>query len=112
MRRHFGWCRRSDPSDTQLKLKTNSYPMKTLLVAFAIGLLTVSVNAEPPAKGKDEGKGKAGGPPAEIIALMKKYDKNGDRKLDETERAAITPEDKAVLQKFRASQGKGKGDAK
>ncbi len=94
------------------KTQTNSQLMKTLLIAFGIGLLAVSLNAEPPAKGKDEGKGKGGRPPAEVIALMKKYDKNGDRKLDETERAAITPEDKAILEKFRASQGKGKGDGK
>ena len=94
--------------------------MKTLLIAFGIGLLAVNLNAEPPAKGKGDAKGKGkgpgGGPPPEIVALMKKYDKNGDRKLDESERAAITPEDKATLAKFREKmgdrKGKGKGDAK
>ena len=96
--------------------------MKNLLIAFGIGLLAVAVNAEPPAKGdaKGERKGPPGGKPSpEVIAIMKKYDKNGDRKLDEAERAAITPEDKAILAKARGGdgkgrpgKGKGKGDAK
>ena len=100
--------------------------MKTLLTVFGLGLLAVAVNAEPPAKGKGDAKGKGGPggrPPAEVIEIMKKYDKNGDRKLDEAERAAITPEDKAILAKFREGakkggpppgkgKGKGKGEAK
>ena len=88
--------------------------MKTLLFAFGIGLLAVNLNAEPPAKGKGDAKGKGPGgkPPAEIAAIMKKYDKNGDRKLDESERAAITPEDKATLAKFREKMGQGKGKDK
>lgn len=89
----------------------------TLLLTLGLGLLAATVNAEPPAKGKGEGKGKGAAgtrPPPEVLAIMKKYDKNGDKKLDETERAAMTPEDKAVITKFRESQGKGKGkgDAK
>lgn len=94
--------------------------MKTLLIAFGIGLLAVAANAEPPAKGDAKGdrKGPPGGKPSpEVIAIMKKYDKNGDRKLDETERAAITPEDKEILAKARGGDAKGrpakgKGDAK
>lgn len=82
--------------------------MKTLLTTFGIALLAVAVNAEPPAKGEGKGKGPPGGrPPEEVIAIMKKYDKDGDRKLDETERAAMTPEDKAVMAKFREKMGKG-----
>ncbi len=80
--------------------------MKTLLTTFGIALLAVAASAEPPAKGEGAGKGK-GRPPEEVIAIMKKYDKNGDKKLDETERAALTPEDKAVLAKFREKMGKG-----
>jgi hypothetical protein len=85
---------------------------KTLLFAFGIGLLAVTINAEPTAKGKGDGKGK-GGPPGgkpspEMMAIMKKYDTNGDKKLDETERASISDEDRATLAKMREGKG-GKG---
>ena len=82
--------------------------MKTLLTTFGIALLAVAANAEPPAKGEGKGKVPPGGrPPEEVIEIIKKYDKNGDKKLDETERAAVTPEDKAILAKFREKMGKG-----
>ena len=79
---------------------------KTLLFAFGIGLLAVTINAEPAAKGKGDGKGKAGGKPSpEMMAIMKKYDTNGDKKLDEKERASISDEDKAALAKMREGKG-------
>ncbi|MEZ5388014.1 MAG: hypothetical protein R3F13_21105 [Prosthecobacter sp.] len=84
--------------------------MKTLLTTFSVALLAVAANAEPPAKGEGAGKGKGppgGRPPQEVIAIMKKYDTNGDKKLDEKERAAMSDEDKATLAKFRERMGKG-----
>lgn len=88
--------------------------MKTLLLTLGFGLLAVNLHAEAPAKGKGDAKGKGPGgkPPEEVIAIMKKYDKNGDRKLDESERASMTAEDKATLAKFREKMGQGKGKGK
>lgn len=82
---------------------------KTLVFAFGVGLLAATINAEPDAKGKGKGDGKGKGKPSpEMMEIMKKYDTNGDKKLDEKERASISEEDKAALAKMREGKG-GKG---
>jgi Ca2+-binding EF-hand superfamily protein len=81
--------------------------LKTLIPILAISALALTANAEDAPKGKGEGKGKGkrGEVPAE---LLKKYDKNGDGKLDDQERAAISAEDRAKM----GGKGKGKGRGK
>ena len=104
-------CRKRQPRHHQPKQDMT----KALLFAFGIGLLAVTINAEPQAKGKGDGKGK-GKPSPEMMAIMKKYDTNGDKKLDEKERASISDEDKAALAKMREGKGgpggKGSPDGK
>lgn len=80
---------------------------KTLVTILGIAALVITVNAEDAAKGKEggKGKGKRGEPSAEMI---KKYDKNGDGKLDEAERATISAEDRAKM----GGKGKGKKGSK
>jgi hypothetical protein len=84
--------------------QTDNRMLKTLIPILAISALALTANAEDAPKGKGEGKGKGkrGEVPAE---LLKKYDKNGDGKLDDQERAAISAEDRAKM----GGKGKGKG---
>ncbi len=74
---------------------------KTLLTGIAAAIaFSMTANAEGDAKGK-RGKGKhRGGPPKE---LLKKFDKDGDGKLNDAERADL----KAAMEKRR-----GAADAK
>jgi hypothetical protein len=81
--------------------------IKTL--AITLGILAMAIPANAHGKGRGKGGGRRGGqPPAELVA---KYDKNGDGKLDEAERAAVPEEDRAKLG-GRHGKGKGKGGGK
>lgn len=87
--------------------------IKTLTVVLGILAMAIPANADEKGKGKGKGDGKRGEPTAEQKAardeIIKKYDKNGDGKLDEQERAAVSEEDRA---KMGHGGGKGKGKGK
>ena len=81
--------------------------MKKFLTLMTAGILAFGLNAKPEREG-----GKKGGPPEGRPSreeVMKKFDKDGDGKLSEEERAAA----RAEMQKRREAGGlKGKGSEK
>jgi hypothetical protein len=85
--------------------------MKRVLIAMIClaSVLAISVNAEDapkkPTKLTEEQK-------AVRKAIVAKYDTNGDKKLDKEERAKISSEDKAKLEKAGLNKKHGKAPKK
>ena len=76
-----------------------------LIPAFLGGLMSLSLTSQ--AQDRPEQGGRGGDNPREGIreAMLKKFDKNGDGKLDEKER----PSQEELQEFFRAQLGDGQG---
>jgi hypothetical protein len=96
-----------ESSQTLSKTKQHHNSMKHVYNIIIASALIAAAHAQAP-EGKPERKGPPGGPPAEIIA---KFDKDGDGKLNDEERAAARAEFEAKRKEAQAkfdTDGDGK----
>ena len=85
--------------------------MKKLIVA-AVALLCASAIVVQAQDAPKKEKHKMTAEQKQVMTdMLAKYDTNKDGKLDKTERAAMTPEDKAAMTKAFPNHGKKKTDA-